>query len=597
MDNDESINSSLCVICQEENPDGLRDCQSGIPKLIEYANIFNFVSLTAHLISRQQEHCSVKIHINCQKNLGNSIRKRKANPEFNFRNKHEIPKKLTRSSLDTFIWKEHCLFCGSQCREDPKHPGRRPVFRVTLLHYKETILDMCESRQDDSWAEEVKRRVINCVDLVQEEAQYHDDCRVRFTVGTKSDSSTPKSKGRPNNSAQQQHFQRLCSWLETEGEVYSVAELHEKMKEISQSDDVYTRKWLKTKLKEKYGEMIFFSEKQGKADVICFRDSAEYLINDKWYQSRKDIVEEEAERVVKQAAKIILGQIRSAQYDVEEYPLHEQISSIKFGKEWVPGYLRLFIETLVKKDLKQTSIAQTIVNAVRPMSTIAPIMFGLGVEVDKVFGSRWLLTELNRLGFSISYDEVTRYKQSVVNNESINDFIKSNLSGSFSQWSADNVDHNVCTIDGKGTLHGMGLVVSTTPGASIQGLAPIPRQKTRSADDLVIGSGFPILNYHPPEKLGMSSVVLKPLNELNIKSAMPYKNVLDYVWHASYFLASPRPSWSGYMTDISHGEYPGKSTVSLLPIVDLNPSDMSCIYSTLKFVESQAKNHMRKLPR
>ena len=83
----------------------------------------------------------------------------------------------------------------------------------------------------------------------------------------------------------------------------------------------------------------------------------------------------------------------------------------------MPGYLRLFIETLVKKDLKQTCIAQTIVNAVRPRSTIAPIMFGLGVEVDKVFGSRWLLTELNRLGFSISYDEVTRYKQSVVNNE------------------------------------------------------------------------------------------------------------------------------------------------------------------------------------
>ena len=139
MDNDESINSSLCVICQEENPDGLRDCQSGIPKLIEYAKIFNFVSLTAHLIARQQENCSVKIHINCQKNLGNSIRKWKANPEFNFRNKHEIPKKLTRSSLDTFIWKEHCLFCGSQCKEDQKHPGRRPVFRVTFLHYKETI--------------------------------------------------------------------------------------------------------------------------------------------------------------------------------------------------------------------------------------------------------------------------------------------------------------------------------------------------------------------------------------------------------------------------------------------------------------------------
>ena len=44
------------------------------------------------------------------------------------------------------------------------------------------------------------------------------------------------------------------------------------------------------------------------------------------------------------------------------------------------------------------------------------------------------------------------------------------------------------------------------------------------------------------------------------------------------------------MSDISTGEYPGKSTISLLPIIDLNPTDMTCIYSTLKFVQSQAKD-------
>eukprot|EP00795_Rhopilema_esculentum_P010571 gene10571-19306_t len=142
---------------------------------------------------------------------------------------------------------------------------------------------MCKSRQYDFRAEEVKRRVINCVDLVQEEALYHDDCRVRFT----------------------------------------------------------------------------------------------------WYESRKDIVEEEAERVVKQAAKIILGQIRSAQFDVEEYPSQDQISSIKFGKEWVPGYLRLFIETLVKKGLKQSRIAQTIVNAVRPRRVHLLMSFLIGAVMKE----------------------------------------------------------------------------------------------------------------------------------------------------------------------------------------------------------------------
>ena len=57
-----------------------------------------------------------------------------------------------------------------------------------------------------------------------------------------------------------------------------------------------------------------------------------------------------------------------------------------------------------RKAVKQVSVAQTIVNAVKPRSSISPIMFGLGTEIDKDFGSRWLLTELNRLGFSIGYD-------------------------------------------------------------------------------------------------------------------------------------------------------------------------------------------------
>ena len=43
------------------------------------------------------------------------------------------------------------------------------------------------------------------------------------------------------------------------------------------------------------------------------------------------------------------------------------------------------------------------------------------------------------------------------------------------------------------------------------------------------------------------------------------------------------------MTEVCDGKYPGKSTVSLLPIIDLNPSNLSCIYSTLLFIIDQSK--------
>lgn len=67
---------------------------------------------------------------------------------------------------------------------------------------------------------------------------------------------------------------------------------------------------------------------------------------------------------MKQARKIILGQIRSTKFNTDTYPLHREISNIKLRKEWIPSYQR-FMGLMVKKDLKQISISQAIVNAVK----------------------------------------------------------------------------------------------------------------------------------------------------------------------------------------------------------------------------------------
>ena len=59
------------------------------------------------------------------------------------------------------------------------------------------------------------------------------------------------------------------------------------MRKLAVSTDVYTFKWLKNKLKEKYEEHIFFAEIKGRANVVCFKDFASYLVNEKWYKERK----------------------------------------------------------------------------------------------------------------------------------------------------------------------------------------------------------------------------------------------------------------------------------------------------------------------
>ena len=140
-------------------------------------------------------------------------------------------------------------------------------------------------------------------------------------------------------------FQMLCQWLESEAdaELYTLAELHDKMTEFSGGLDVYTPKRLKQKLHEYYKDFIFFAEVEGRGNVLCFRNMASYIINDKWHLKRKENTEEEAEHIVRAAAKIIRAEIRENIYDVKSYPTNEDIANVNQGKKWIPHYLQTFL--------------------------------------------------------------------------------------------------------------------------------------------------------------------------------------------------------------------------------------------------------------
>ena len=53
------------------------------------------------------------------------------------------------------------------------------------------------------------------------------------------------------------------------------------------------------------------------------------------------------------------------------------------------------------------------------------------------------------------------------------------------------------------------------------------------------------------------------------------------------------PGWSGLMQMVCTGNNPGLSNITFLSMIDLNPSDVSCVYSTLKFVSKEATHHNR----
>ena len=52
-----------------------------------------------------------------------------------------------------------------------------------------------------------------------------------------------------------------------------------------------------------------------------------------------------------------------------------------------------------------------------------------------------------------------------------------------------------------------------------------------------------------------------------------------------------RLGWSALCQMVYKEPFPGKSSVAFLPMIDMDPSDMTCIYSTLNYVSKEARRH------
>ncbi len=107
---------------------------------------------------------------------------------------------------------------------------------------------------------------------------------------------------------------------------------------------------------------------------------------------------DEMERIVVVAAKIIRAEVREKTYNYNSYPTNEDIRSVDQDK-WIPHHLQTFLKVVMKSEIKQKSIGHAIVQSARPRSVITPTLFGFGVEVDHIFGSKWLVNELSHFGF------------------------------------------------------------------------------------------------------------------------------------------------------------------------------------------------------
>lgn len=576
-----------CIICQKiidvSASNSSEVGSKGLASLVTYSNLHSDNRLLDELTEIQKTPRKIYVHISCRRDYTNRKRLGKSDKKVEPRSSRR------RSEADNFDFKSCCLFCGELATFDLKHPNRNKVHRCETLHGKQTILQKCEMR-GDSWSEDVCRRLTDCIDLVASEAVYHKECRLKFFTDKNVEAPSTARKCPIGKQPQRyEYFEKLCLWLDEQVDLFTVSELYSKMQTISDGGEIYTRKWFRTKLEERYGDTIFFSDEAGKSPVVCFKDMASSILSDNWYKERKTNISEEKRRIIHAAASLIKSEARSTNYSADQYPSKSDIENYS---DFLPSSLQYLMELLVKNNVKQASIGQCILKAMKPNSVIPPLQFGLGVEVVNAIGSKWLSNELSRLGFAVSYDEVIRFKQSVL----VSKENGATLDGKaeFTQWVSDNVDHNIATIDGKGTFHGMG-IISCSVGKTDNSTQRIKRlPKVMGVDYLPRDSAVQIHRYPYPAAHPLGNLTFLPL-ELLQPSMLRQSSEIDLLWHCASLLQGThseirRPNWNGFMDKITtEKSHPDKTTVSMLPIIDMNPSDENCVYSTLLHVIKQAR--------
>ncbi len=133
----------------------------------------------------------------------------------------DTERRTLRSTEMQFNFSTDCFFCGN-----PAIFGRKrncDVVLVETVEVRDTILAVCHER-GDTWADNVRARILHVHDLHAADAVYHQVCSVNFRTKKQTPAvhdhnmSTPKrakpKPGRPPDKKRTDAFLEVASFLE-----------------------------------------------------------------------------------------------------------------------------------------------------------------------------------------------------------------------------------------------------------------------------------------------------------------------------------------------------------------------------------------------
>jgi len=491
-----------------------------------------------------------------------------------------------RSESPAFTYELDCVFCEKLIPEYMFRSSTKKylAYKVRTKTLQESVKTKCLER-NDSWGKEVLARIEFSADLIASDCVYHQRCSVNFRTDREKDADDgPPAKrektGRSVDISREDAFLQAVNYFEeNDEEQLTVRNLVEKMGEFS--EEPFSVKHTKRRLQEYFGDKIIFSEINGTPNIVTARSTASKILQYFYNLPKEDDIEKQKRQIIETAVRLIQSDIKSKDANKDIYPTSTDMSTVQNCLEYLPDSLQLFLNKLfVGKDtkLKEAAIGHCIVQAVRPRAVIAPLQLGLAVQLHLDYGSRFLIDTLSELGFCSSYSEVQRFQQSASVSQRL-DIPGFTPDQQFMQFVADNVDHNTRTLDGLNTFHGMGIIVAVTP--AVKSTRIVPRVQATAEDVAAVGK----IDIHFYKGRESSSGTYKSLPGF---CAEDPSYSIDLLWKISWLLRPRTPLWNGTMQLVHKGEYPGKSSVLFLPMIDLDPSNESCVYSTLCFVADQA---------
>ena len=469
---------------------------------------------------------------------------------------------------------------------------------MTTLPLQESILAKCRSRQDN-WATQVESRLSVVNDLPAADALYHHACMTLFLTGkdlpdhSSEEGGTSSSKkrklGRPTSVSKATALQYAFEYLEeNDDETITLQELHKHMIVRSGFDEesVYTQVQLKRELEKHYGLRVSITTVKNHPNIVTLTTNVKSIIQEAHVRAKELDELSDMDRLIESVGKYIRTEIKSMEHHNNKYPTTADMSSVDGNLAYLPHSLQLLLSSIIKSKnakLHVASVGQSIMQSTCPRSFLPPLQVGLSVTLEHKYGHRDLVDMLRKLGFCSSYSEANKYRTNAAAVQGVD--LPEEVSRSFIQYQADNVDHASRTLDGHGSVHVMGQMATFTP--AIKSVRQIPRLKV----DMEVIKRLAQVNIveQKDPKTVLSKIVYQ---NVQVFQHDMFNDNLDILWSVAFHLEQQPPMWSGFMQMLHNSlPHPGKSSDIFLPMIDLTPSDPTCVRSTLEYVVDHASHY------